>query len=560
MDLVWNIKLKNNLHKINKLIEIIQYKNFFNLVLISVIISIMEFLSLFSIYPVFYYLENKSIINNQYYIYIYNSIPFIQNQYIFEKIIFISFLIILITTLVVYLRFSRKYKIKEAIINSNRRHIFKLISDTNLYFFKKINQELVKSYLSIETQRISQIVLSFTNLCSSFLIIIFLCIFIILIDLNLIFILVSTVILLYFFLSKTYAESKKLGTNLVSLNDRFMKFIDKLLNDKTQFMLSNEIDQSMMIDNDVVKKIHNHQFQIQKKSAFVEFIIKISTLSIILLVIYIFYLNKVELSLILFSGLIFVRLVPYMSQFGNSLQNLKSNFPSIDKLIFLEKKLKRVDRVDLNTVPLKYIEISSSILESKNIEKIGNTSFKIKPGDIYGLFGSSGIGKTTFLEAFLGLDQNDSFKISLNGETEISNALSPKILSNASYYIQNSIPNTFLISEIFCNFDSSKVDDYFKKFHLKFQLSSVKNKKLEEFSGGELQRLCLIHFLLYNKKIIILDEPTSSLDTDLSLLVLQIIKKHVKENNNLCIIVSHDENLISNINSFFTFNSKINIK
>ena len=62
----------------------------------------------------------------------------------------------------------------------------------------------------------------------------------------------------------------------------------------------------------VVKKIHSNQFQTQKKSAFVEFVIKISTLSIILLVIYIFYLKKVELSLILFSGLIFVRLVPYM--------------------------------------------------------------------------------------------------------------------------------------------------------------------------------------------------------------------------------------------------------
>ncbi|MDA8668197.1 ATP-binding cassette domain-containing protein [Alphaproteobacteria bacterium] len=552
--------MRKNLQKINKLLEIIQYKNFFNLVSISVIISIMEFLSIFSIYPVFYYLENKSIINNQYYIYVIELIPFVQNQYIFEKIIFISLSIILITALVIYLRFSRKYKIKEEIINRNRSHVFKLISETNLYFFKKINQELVKSYLSIETQRISQIVLSFTNICSSFFIILFLCVFIISIDLNLIFILVFTVFILYFLLSKTYAESKTLGSNLVGLNDRFMKFIDKILNDKTQFMLSNETEQSVMIDNEVVKKIHSNQFQIQKKSAFVEFVIKISTLSIILLVIYVFYLKKVELSLILFSGLIFVRLVPYMSQFGNSLQNLKSNFPSLDKLIFLEKNLKRVEKINLNTVTLKYIEISSSILDAKNIDQIDKTCFRIKPGDIYGLFGSSGIGKTTFLESFLGLDQNDSFKISLNGETDISNAFNPKILSNASYFTQNSIPNTFLISEIFSNFNISKVENYFNKFHLKFQFSSVKSKKLEEFSGGELQRLCLIYFLLHNKKVIILDEPTSSLDTDLSLLVLKIIKEHVKKYNNLCVIVSHDENLMYNINSFFTLKSKVKIK
>ena len=95
----------------------------------------MEFIY-FSIYPVFYYLENKSIINNQYYIYVIELIPFVQNQYIFEKIIFISLSIILITALVIYLRFSRKYKIKEEIINRNRNHVFKLISETNLYFFK----------------------------------------------------------------------------------------------------------------------------------------------------------------------------------------------------------------------------------------------------------------------------------------------------------------------------------------------------------------------------------------------------------------------------------------
>ena len=60
-------------------------------------------------------------------------------------------------------------------------------------------------------------------------------------------------------------------------------------------------------------------------------------------------------------------------------------------------------------------------------------------------------------------------------------------------------------------------------------------------------------FLLHNKKVIILDEPTSSLDTDLSLLVLQIIKEHVKKYNTLCVIVSHDKNLMNNIDSFFTF-------
>ena len=73
---------------------------------------------------------------------------------------------------------------------------------------------------------------------------IILCVFIIFIDLNLIFILVFTVFILYFFY-QTYAESKTLGSNLVGLNDRFMKFIDKILNDKTQFMLSMKLSNQL---------------------------------------------------------------------------------------------------------------------------------------------------------------------------------------------------------------------------------------------------------------------------------------------------------------------------
>lgn len=550
----------NQFNKYKKLIKIIEIRNFINLILVSLLISIMEFLSVFSIYPVFYYLENKTIINNQYYIYIYNLFTFIQSEYVFEKILLISLIVILITSSIIYLRFSRKYKIKEYIINKNRKYIFKLIFETNLFFFKKIDQDLVKSYLSIETQRISQIILSFTNLCSSFFIIVLLSIFIIYVEIYLIFILIFTIFFLWLILSKTYAESKKLGTSLVNLNDKFMQLIDKILNDKTQFMLSENLKKWNFKNNDVVKNIHSHQYLIQKKSAFVEFVIKISTLSIILLVMYIFYINNVELSLILFSGLIFIRLVPYMSQFGNSMQNLKSNLPSLDKLIFIEKNLKKVQKIDVSKISLDYIDISSNILDSKNIEKISKNNFRIYPNTIYGLFGSSGIGKTTFLESLLGLDKNENFKIFLNGDMIIGDSSNPKILTNTSYFTQNFIPNSFLISEIFEDFDKLIIDDFFNNFDLKFDYNSIKNKKIDEFSGGEQQRLNLIYILLQNKKIIILDEPTSGLDDELSILVLQIIKKHVIINKNLCIIVSHDSNIIKNIDSYFTFNAKIKLK
>ena len=70
--------------------------------------------------PIFYYLENKSIINNQYYIYVI-VVPLFKIN-IFLKIIFISLSII-----------PENIKAKK-FINRNRTDVFKLISETNLYF------------------------------------------------------------------------------------------------------------------------------------------------------------------------------------------------------------------------------------------------------------------------------------------------------------------------------------------------------------------------------------------------------------------------------------------
>ena len=547
---------KQNLFYLNRLIEIIQYKNFFNLVSISLVISVMEFLSIFTIYPVFFYLENEKLINNKYYSYIYHALPPYDSGVTFEKILLISLLVIFITSFIVYLRFSRKYKIKEDIINRNRKYIFKLISDTNLFYFKKINQEFIKSYLSVETQRISQIILSFSNFCSSLFIIILLTIFIIYIDPFLILILFSTILILWFLLSKTFVDSKLLGSVLGELNNKYIKFIDKLLNDKSQFMLSHNKQDEHILDNEVVQNIHLNQYLTQKKSSYIEFIIKVSTLSVILLTVYIFYLNQVELSLILFAGLIFIRLIPFISQCGNSLQNLKSNFPSIEKLIFIEDNLVKVTKIDINKINLKSIEIRSRILKAKNITK-NNNSFELYPGRVYGLFGPSGIGKTTFVQSLLGLDRNINFEIILNKEHMISNHRISNVLTNTSYYNQNTISNNFLLSEIFFGKKISQINSLLKLLKMKTTFLKIKNKKINEFSGGEQQRLNLINILLGNKKIIVLDEPTSDLDEEISLIVLNIIKKHIRKNNNLCIIISHEPIIIKKINSFFQFKQKI---
>ena len=95
-------------------------------------------------------------------------------------------------------------------------------------------------------------------------IIVLLTTFIIFIEPYLILILFLTIFILWILLSKTYAESKSLGLALGELNNSYIKFIDKLLNDKFQFMLSLNNKNEYIHENQTVKKIHLNQFLTQK--------------------------------------------------------------------------------------------------------------------------------------------------------------------------------------------------------------------------------------------------------------------------------------------------------
>ncbi|WP_435189533.1 ATP-binding cassette domain-containing protein [Pseudothioglobus sp. nBUS_23] len=456
----------------------------------------------------------------------------------------------------VFLRNLSKSKIKESIVSRNREYVLSLIANTSINNFKKIDANIVQSYLSVEGERVAQIVLSFTNLISALLVILLFSIYLIYLDYFLLVFLGLTSTFLYLMLQNSYKKSKIYGKALSDTNTSYIKYIQNIMTEKVFFMLSKIEAVNKGLSVDVVKKLHLYQFEIQKRMAYIEFVIKTSTMLSILFVVYIFYIQEFELSLILFIGVMFVRLIPFMNQFGNALQNLKSNIPLIDKLMQIESIMKKVKSVNLEDFEINELKVISKFLISSFSEK-NSYEVTMVPGNIYGLYGPSGIGKTTLAESMLGLNTFKDSKVLLNNELIVSSIKSQTILKNSLYMSQHIIPNEFTIGELFKDIDSNKINNLFSKLQLdSSNLTELYLRKLSSFSGGEQQRLSFIYALLSEKKIIIFDEPSSAINEDISLIMLDLLRDYVKEYNAIVVIISHDSVLKANIDSFISISEE----
>lgn len=182
---------------------------------------------------------------------------------------------------------------------------------------------------------------------------------------------------------------------------------------------------------------------------------------------------------------------------------------------------------------LRVKDLGVSYGNKKVFENI-NFSFKNK---IYGIKGKSGCGKTSFVNAILGL---------VNYEGEIF--LDEKPLKNRKNFqivFQNPFnsfnPNKRISSSfddiIRLNNSNMNVNEVLKKLDLDLEFLK---KYPNELSGGELQRLSIARSICGIPSVIILDEPTSALDVINQKNILDYIKKFSKERELTIIFISHN--------------------
>ena len=189
------------------------------------------------------------------------------------------------------------------------------------------------------------------------------------------------------------------------------------------------------------------------------------------------------------------------------------------------------------------IEINSLNKKYKNALAVKNINFKIKKGTIVGLLGPNGCGKSTTIGMMLGLIKPTSGEVIINNKNIENNRtdLLQKI-NFISPYIE--LPKKLTIEEnlkVYGRMYGVKnLNEKVTELTERLNLTEFKKRKTGELSSGQKNRVSLAKALINDPEILLLDEPTASLDPDVGDYVRGIIEKFSSDNKKTILIASHN--------------------
>lgn len=198
------------------------------------------------------------------------------------------------------------------------------------------------------------------------------------------------------------------------------------------------------------------------------------------------------------------------------------------------------------------------MIEVKNIryhyrggrEVLKNVSFSLEPGQFLAILGNNGVGKSTLLKCFNKILKADSGEFLLDGEN-ILRMNNHEIARHIAFVSQNVANTQMTVHDVvmlgrrpymkwgFTEHDHEIVHESMRRLNLE----DMRGRFLNQLSGGERQKVMLARALAQEPKLLLLDEPTSSLDIHNQYQVLQIVRDICHKEGLTAIVVIHDLNL-----------------
>jgi ABC-2 type transport system ATP-binding protein len=176
------------------------------------------------------------------------------------------------------------------------------------------------------------------------------------------------------------------------------------------------------------------------------------------------------------------------------------------------------------------IEVSSLTKTYGKVEAVRGVSFRVAPGEVYGLLGPNGAGKSTTINILAGLVAPSSGEARIGGHDVTREPIAAKrilgVVPQQSIVIEelSAMANCMFFGSLY-GVDARSLRERSRALLDWIELSDHAAKPAGTFSGGMLRRLTLVLGILHEPRALILDEPTTGLDPQTRLLLLDRIRE-----------------------------------
>ena len=238
--------------------------------------------------------------------------------------------------------------------------------------------------------------------------------------------------------------------------------------------------------------------------------------------------------------------------FYNNINFAKYPVEVLSKLKFEKKEIFQDKTVVKNIYSIKIKNLSFGY-NKKNILK--NLNYEFKKNNFYGIMAPSGKGKTSLLNLIMGLLEPQKGELLVNKKINLkhcTNSFRKKIgiVTQDVFIMRGTISQNIALGELTNNINYDKIKKCINKSELtKFVRTKLKkinfmlNSDGKNISSGQRQRVGIARALYSEPSVLVLDEPTSSLDEKTSLEFMKTLKKIKKDK--IIIMVTHNKKFLS---------------
>ena len=198
---------------------------------------------------------------------------------------------------------------------------------------------------------------------------------------------------------------------------------------------------------------------------------------------------------------------------------------------------------------MSILEVENLKVSYSNHTALENINFKIEEGEYVLLVGENGSGKSTLVKTIVGLLKPDEGKTKLNISLDKVAYLSQTNLKDLDF---PATAKEIIMSGVQKHgklpFYTKKDREVYARVIKQLKIEELQFRRIGDLSGGQKQRVLIARALIREPKLLILDEPATGLDVNITKELYKILENQNKENKMTIIMATHDLDEIEEVN------------